>query len=216
MPTVPGPPLVVRIESRLAAPVTVAAIASVPAVFLAAWGNGTWATVGFVVDWIAAGVLWFEWLILFVLSTDRLGWLKRHKWTCAVALLSVPAVLFTLGPAQLLRLAFVVGTLRVMRVRRIVTAARVVNRRLEPRRGVQWLLYGFTFVVSGLFVAVLLLDPNGETWLAVELVAHHVGFVPAVVLTGIATATGAVYWWTHRRTSEKRGYAAHVEGDQEA
>lgn len=187
-----------RVEAWLTVPVLVAALVSVPAVFLAAWGEGVWAKVGLITDWAAAGVLWIEWLTLMLLAQNPLGWLRRHKWTVTVALLSIPAVMFTLGPAQLLRLAYVVSTLRIMRVRRIINAARAVNRRLSGK-GHKRLLLAATCLVSGAFAGVLLLDPAGETWLAVDLAIHHVGLVSAVVLVTFGIAALAVYWWSSRR-----------------
>jgi len=186
--------LAARVENRLAVPVMCAAGISVPAVFMAVWGTGTIADTGIIVNWIAGGVLWCEWLVLLILAEDRLDWMRRHKWTIAVAMLTVPAAIFTLGPVQLLRLVYVVATLQVLRVNRIISAGRVLARRLDLSGWRQILLIGATSVLVSVFLVVLLLAPNAEVWLAGDLIFSQLGPIPALIISAILLLAGYLAW----------------------
>ena len=187
-------PLAVRVERRLAVPVMVAAILSVPAVFMAVWGDGVVADIGVVVNWTAGGVLWCEWLVLMILAEDRLDWMRRHKWTIAVAALTVPAAIFTLGPVQLLRLVFVVASLRVLQVRRIISAGRILARRLGLDGWRRITLLGATGVLGSLFLIAILLTPNAQVWLAGDVIATQVGPIPAIVISSILLVAAYLAW----------------------
>src|SRR5699024_9282674 len=117
-------------EERLAWPVLIAALASVPAVFLTLLGDpvSTW---GVVASGVAGVVLMIEPVALFAVSTDKWAWLRRNWWLVLLAALIVLSVVLALGPVQVFRLLRAVGALRVIRVRRIVTAGRVLGRRLS-------------------------------------------------------------------------------------
>lgn len=187
-------PLAVRVERRLAVPVMVAAVLSVPAVFMAVWGDGVVADIGVVVNWTAGGILWCEWLVLMILAEDRLDWMRRHKWTITVATLTIPAAIFTLGPVQLLRLVFVVASLRVLQVRRIISAGRVLARRLGLDGWRRIVLLVATGVLGSLFLIALLLAPNAQVWLAGDVIASHVGPIPAIVISSILLVAAYLAW----------------------
>ena len=191
-----------RVERRLAVPVLVAALLSVPAVFLAGWGSGGWARAGTALDWTAGAVLWLEGLVGFILAEDRWDWLVRHKWTLTVALLTVPALIFALGPAQLLRIAYLVSTLRILRVRRIISSATTVHRRLSPRGPWRVVLIGVTGLLATVFVVVLLADPNAETWIVAEMTAKRLGAVPAVIIGVILSVAGYLLWRNRQRDED--------------
>ncbi|MGH8878700.1 MAG: metal-sensitive transcriptional repressor family protein [Stackebrandtia sp.] len=201
-PQAPAETLTERIERRLTVPVLVAAVVSVPAVFLAAWGSGGWAITGIVIDALAGALLWFEWIILLLLAENKREWLKRHRWTLLIVVLTIPAVVFALGPFQLLRIVYSIATLRVLRVRRIISAGRVVQRRLE--------LSGLTKVILAIgvsalclvFSAVLLFDPNSDTWVVAELVVRHLDIGPTAIL-GVALLLIAFLLWRNRRRDKK-------------
>lgn len=151
------------IERRLAAPVMACAALSVPAVFLELWGEGTWAWVGNRVNWLAGLVLWAEWILLIVLAENKLGWLRAHRWSTFVAAITLPAVVFALGPAQVLRLVRVAGTLRLVRVSRIIEAGGVLRRRMGLRGVWGKVALGVTLALSSVFAVTLLTDPESAT-----------------------------------------------------
>lgn len=191
--------LAARLERRLTIPVLVAALVSVPAVFMTVWGDPVAERVGTVVNWTAAGVLWCEWLLLFALAENRIDWLKRHKWTFTVALATVPAVIFALGPAQMLRIVYLVGSLRILRVRFIVGAGMAVHRRMAPRGWTRALLLGAVTAVSAAFVAVLLLDTVSDTRVAAEYTADHVHPGAGMAIAALMGITALVYWRNSRK-----------------
>lgn len=197
----PQESLAERVQRRLAVPVLLAALASVPALFLALWGGPTVALAGEILNWTSATVLWVEWLLLIALAENRMEWLKQHKWTLTVALLTVPAAIFSLGPAQLLRLVYLFGTLRILQVKRIFTAGLTIGRRIEPQGWIRALLISVLCLIAAIFVGAMLVDPAGETetWAAAEYVAAHVGLGAVLVVGAAAAATGVVYWYSRRR-----------------
>lgn len=151
------------LQRRLATPVLIAAIVSVPAVLLTVWAEGVWARIG---SWanVAAGViLWAEWILLIVFAEDKLKWLRANRWSTFVAAVTLPAVVFTLGPAQLLRLLRVAGTLPVFRMTRIIEAGGVVRRRLGLSGATKTAVFAATVALCALAVGALLLDPESAT-----------------------------------------------------
>ena len=202
----PEETLTERIERRLTVPVLVAAVVSVPAVFVAAWGSGGWAVAGIVIDALAGALLWFEWIILLLLADNKREWLKRHRASLAIIVVTVPAVIFTLGPFQLLRIIYSIATLRLLRVRRIISAGRVVQRRLELRGYPKYLLAIGVSALCLVFSAVLLFDPNSNVWAVAELVAGQIKVGP-VAIVGAALLLIAGILWRNRRRHNKTGPA---------
>lgn len=96
-------------QRRLALPVLISAIASVPAVLLTVWGDGMWTRIGSWTNVAAGVVLWAEWILLIVFAEDKLQWPRTNRWSTLVEAMSLPAVVFTLGPAQLLLLIVSLG-----------------------------------------------------------------------------------------------------------
>src|SRR5690606_36710712 len=100
-----------------------------------------------------------ESVLLLALSGHRWAWLWRHRWRITLTLVAVPAVTFAVFTAQalrLLRLAHLVGTLRVLRARTILRAGRTLARRLGltgPWRYVP--LVGVSVIGVGIVVMVL-------------------------------------------------------------
>lgn len=148
------------VEQRLTVPVLVAALVSVPAVFLTTAG-GTIAAVGSALNWASASVLIGESLVLLALSHERYRWIRTHQWKLLVAASVLPAVIFVVGPVQVLRLVLFVTALRVLRVRRILRAGNLLRRRigLGDQRRDRLLLAGVAMVAVA-FVVVVLVDPN--------------------------------------------------------
>lgn len=202
-PEPPAESLSERVERHLTVPVITAAFASVPAVFLTGWGSGNWARAGLVLGWAAGAVLWLEGLLGFVLAEDRWDWVSRHRWPIAVALLTIPALVFALGPIQLLRIIYLIATLRVLRVRRIIQAATTLNRRLALRGMWRWVLVGTTTTATVVFAAVLLLDPHAETWTVAELTLTKLGILPALLVTAILATAGYLLWRNREQDKKK-------------
>lgn len=187
-----------RWEERLALPVLVAALVSVPAVFLTLLDAEPWATVGTVVNWLAGAVLVGETVVLLLVTRDPVRWLREHVWLVALSVVTVVAVVFALGPFQLLRLVRVVGAVRLARVGRIVSAA----RKLQERTGMTGRGTTVLTVVAGLvvaaFVAVVLSDPTSRSRRLLEDVVGDgvpmtVLVVVAGLLLGVATFVGVRY-----------------------
>lgn len=193
-PASSGEPLADRAERRLALPVIIAAVVSVPAVFLTTL-DGAAGVLGRVLNWLSLAVLVGEAVLLFLLSGQRLEWLRTHRWLVFVVALTVPAVVFAVGPAQLLRLVRLVGTLRVLRAGRILKAGRVLRRRLDPGQWWGRALLGLASVVAAAFVALVLVDPTSSTRQLLRLASERWAWALAV-LAGLLLlgATFLVLW----------------------
>jgi CsoR family transcriptional regulator, copper-sensing transcriptional repressor len=177
-------------EERFAVPVILAALASIPAMFLT-MVDGPAATLGSALNYASLAVLTAETAILLVLAGDRLEWLRRHSLIVGVAVVSVPAVIFAVGPVQVLRLARFVGALRVVRVRRILKAGAVLRRRAG---WTDWRLRILTVVISLLsagFVAMVLADPTSQSRRVVDGTLDRFG-IGSVILAGVILA-GATF-----------------------
>ncbi|WP_017581549.1 hypothetical protein [Nocardiopsis valliformis] len=190
------------LERRLALPVLICAVVSVPAVFLGMWGDGWWAEFGHRVNWLAGLVLWVEWILLIALAENKLGWLRTHKWSTFVAAVTLPAVFFALGPTQVLRLLRVAGTLRLLRVTRIIEAGGVLRRRMGMTGRGGTVVAVATTVLSAVFVTAVLADPTSTSRRYAESLLESVGVWPvalaAVLLSG-ATAVVVVHRWRRAR-----------------
>jgi len=184
-----------RWERRLTWPVVVAALASVPAVFLTLL-DGAAETTGTVVNQVSGAVLVAETVVLASLSRDRRSWVREHRWLLVVTAIVIPAVVFAVGPAQLLRLVRVVGALRLIRARRIVRAAGVLRERAGlSGRTAKALTAGAGLLVAA-FVAVVLADPTSQSRQRLGDGLERVGgtglLVAVVVLAG-ALLAGATW-----------------------
>ena len=173
-----------RLQERLAVPVMIAALASVPAVFLTLF-DGTAEAVGSTINTASGAVLIAEAVVLFAVSQDRIAWLKRNWWLVALAIIIVPAVLFALAPVQLLRVAAqlvrMVGALRILRVRRILKAGRILRRRAGLDRVWQQVVgVAVSLLVAG-FVAVVLADPTSDAHEFLDRFVEMDGWVLPVI-----------------------------------
>lgn len=175
-----------RAEERFTVPVIVAALASVPATFLT-MAEGRAELVGNVVNYLTLAVFAAETVVLFVLAGDRLQWLREHKYMVGVTLVTIPAVVFALGPVQLLRLVRfvrVLGALRILRVGRILRAGRVLRERAGLDGWAWRASIGALSVLAAAFVALTLADPSSESRQLLAGVLERLG-APAIVLAGL-------------------------------
>jgi CsoR family transcriptional regulator, copper-sensing transcriptional repressor len=175
-----------RVARKLAVPVLIAALASIPATFLTLF-EGTLATTGNALNAASGAVLVAETVVLLALADDKRAWLRRNRWLVGLTVVVVPAVVFAVGPVQILRLARVVGALRIIRVRRIFKAGRIIRERhgLDGRWG-RWLTVGVTLLTAG-FVAVVLADPTSRSRQILDDTLGRFS-TPGIVLAGLLVA----------------------------
>jgi CsoR family transcriptional regulator, copper-sensing transcriptional repressor len=172
-----------RVADRLAVPVLIAALASVPAVFLTLFDD-PWEQVGSSVNMVSGAVLVLETVVLLALAEDRRAWLRRNRWLVGITIAIIPAVLFAIGPVQVLRLARVAGALRIVRVGRIFKAGRIVRERTGVDQGWQRAIGVGVTLLCAAFVAIVLADPTSSSSQAVRSVVDTVG-IPGVVIAGL-------------------------------
>jgi len=176
-----------RWERRLAIPVLVAALVSVPAIFLMTTTEGVSETVGRILNWGSMVVLLGESLVLVLLSRDIVDWVRSHRWELLVAIATVPAVVFAVGPVQILRVILAVGTLRVLRARRILRAGRILLGKLNIRARYRKFVLGGAGVLAVTFVGIVLANPRSKTHRFLAWTIDEIGLL-ATVLVGAMTA----------------------------
>lgn len=185
------------LQIKLRRPVLWAVAASVPAVFLTVLTEGDLALAGKVIGWVAGAVLWFESVVLLAAARDKREWLWRHKWMLTVCALTLVSLVAAAGGAQVLRLAYLLGSIRVLRAKRIIDAAAILGRRLSL--GLWWKSGLFTGagVVAAAIAAVLLVDPDAEYRQLLSWLDANLRLLP-ILLAGaiLAVATWAV---VHKR-----------------
>ncbi|WP_324273513.1 hypothetical protein [Blastococcus brunescens] len=174
-----------RWQERLALPVLVAALASIPAMFLTV-AEGTLATAGHVVDIISGAVLVAETVILLVVAENKRAWIRGHLGLIALTLAVVVAVVLALGPVQILRLVRTVGALRILRAGRIVKAARSVSDRMGFTGRLAHVAAAGAGLLVAVFVGVVLADPTSRSRDLVSAVLGDVSTPVIVVLSGVA------------------------------
>lgn len=202
-----------RLQERLAIPVLVAALASVPAVFLTLFDDPA-RTVGSVLNGVSGAVLIAEAVVLLAVSEHRLRWVRENLWLVALAVLMIPAIVFAIGPVQLLRLLRLVGALRIIRVRRILRAGTILRNRAGLDQLWQRVIgVAVSLLVAG-FVAVVLADPTSQSRQFIDEVVGVTGPVP-VVIAGIvlAGATLVVYLNRGDETGENQRHDGESAGE---
>ena len=215
-----GNDLAQAIEDRADVPVLVAALTSVPAVFLT-MTTGIWAIVGAVLNTASGVLLVGESVLLLLVSGERLAWLRAHRQDLLLAVATLPTVVLFVGPVQVFRLLIFLSAVRLLRVRRILGAADVITRRARLRKHHRGFVLLAVTVIATVFVAVVLFDPSSLSHRAAEWVARHVGLAPAVVtvllvVSVVVGAWGLQRWhWPIARLLRRRHArdGAALEGD---
>ena len=172
-----------RWQRRLAVPVLVAALASIPAMFLT-FADGRLGTAGRLVDALSGAVLLAETVILLAVAESKRAWIRGHLGMLALTALVLVAVVFALGPVQILRLVRTVGALRVLRARRIVKAAQSLRARMGLTGRLSYLLSAGAGLLVALFVAAVLADPTSRTRSLITAVLGEVS-TPVMVVTSV-------------------------------
>lgn len=190
-----------RVERAIALPVLIAALASVPAVFLTLF-DGWLAQTGSLLNTVSGAVLIAEAVVLFAVAPDKRGWLRENRLLVGLAVAVLVAVVFTIGPVQLLRLLRVVGALRIIRVKRIFKAGAIVQERFAADQRWQRATTVLVTVLCAAFVALVLADPTSQSRVWVESAYGWLGPVRAV-LAGAILAT-ATFILARRRRSDER------------
>jgi CsoR family transcriptional regulator, copper-sensing transcriptional repressor len=186
-----------RLAARLSGPVLVAALASIPATFLTLF-DGAYATVGSTLNALSGAVLIAETVVLLALADDKRAWLRRNRWLVGLSVLLVPAVIFAVGPVQLLRLLRVVGALRIVRVRRIVKAGRIIRERHGLTSRWSRFVTGTLVTATAAFVALVLADPTSESRRLLDDAVGRVGPF-GVLLAGSILAAATFVVRSNRR-----------------
>lgn len=192
-----GNDLAQAIEDRADVPVLVAALVSVPAVFLT-MTSGVWAVVGSVANTASSVLLVGESLLLLLVSRERLAWIREHRAELMLAVGTLPTIVLFVGPVQVFRLLIFLSAVRLLRVRRILGAADVITRRAGLIRHHRSLVLLAVTVIATVFVAVVVFDPRSLSHRVADWVALHVGVAPAVVTVLLVVATVVGGWLLQR------------------
>ncbi len=200
-----------RWEQRLAWPVLIAAIVSVPAVFLTLFDEPL-EMIGHVGLWAATVVLVAETIILFLVSPKKMDWLRRNWWLVGLTIAAVIAVVFSIGPMQLFRLLRSVGALRVLRAKQVAKAGESLGKkgRSEWRKKLGKILA--TFVVAT-FVVIALVDPDSEARTFLEDFVGEDGVIYAAIGAGLLTLGGMYFLVREPKAQESEEGAGNSESE---
>lgn len=180
-------------------PVLLAALASVPAVFLTLLDEPA-RSAGTLVNTLSGAVIVAEVVVLFAVSDDKWGWLRRNPGRVLLGCAVVAAVVFTVGPLQLLRLTKTLGALRILRASKLLTAGRILRERAGLQGPWQQAIGVGLTVLTAVFVALVLSDPTSQSRRVLDGALHWLG-VTGVVLAGAVLAIATYVL----RTARDRG-----------
>ncbi|MCO7222638.1 hypothetical protein [Klenkia sp. PcliD-1-E] len=182
-----------RLQDRLALPVLVASLVSVPAVFLT-FAPGVLGATGRVLDVATGAVLLGETVALLAVAEDKRAWVRGHRGLLAMTGVVVLGVVLAVGPVQVFRLVRTVGALRVLRAGRVVRATRTVAARTGGRLVRALVVVGG--LVAALFVALVLADPTSRSRSLLDwLLPFPVGGQTIAVAAAVAGAlVGGATW----------------------
>lgn len=210
-----------RLAERIAIPVLIAALASVPAVFLTLFDD-PYQTVGEGLNTLSGAVLIAETIVLLAVSENRWAWIKRNKWLVLLAAAIIPAIVFAVGPVQLLRLLRIAGALRIIRVKRIFKAGKIVQERAGLDKRWERVVGVAVTVLCAAFVAVMLADPTAtrelsrfgsESQDALSNVVNRLGWIGMVVAGLILFGATYIVWNNRNRDDEAADSSDDQVGD---
>lgn len=179
-----------ELEERFSLPVIIAAIASIPAVFLSMMDGAAQVT-GNLINYATLAVFAAEFVTLLWAAEDKRRWVREHKLVILVLVAAIPAVILFVGAVQVLRLGhlltrFLTG-LKIARLRQLFRAF----RKLREKTGLcgwRWNAVRGGFAVLGLVaLGMVLADRESATrqFLDDFVGAYGVG---ALVGSGLAVA----------------------------
>lgn len=178
-------------ETRLAWPVVIAAVVSVPAVFLTLLDE-PFEMIGHIGLWLATAVLVVETLVLFLVSPEKIAWIRRNWWLIGLTIATILAVIFSIGPMQLFRVLRSVGALRVLRAKQVAKAGESLGKKGQSRWR-QMLGKVLATVVVGAFVVIALVDPDSEARSFLEDFVGEEGAIAASIGAGLVTMIGMYF-----------------------
>lgn len=192
-----------RWETRLAWPVLLAALLSVPAVFLTLLDE-PWEMIGHIGLYLATAVLVFETALFFLISPKKVAWVRRNWWLIGLTVATILAVVFSIGPMQLFRTVRSVGALRVLRAKQVAKAGESLAKSSQSRWR-RWLGQILATLVVGTFVVLALVVPESEARSSLENYVGEDGVPFAAAAAGLITVV-AMYFLvrTPRKQRENR------------
>lgn len=206
-----------RWENRLAWPVFSAAIVSVPAVFLTLLDE-PYAMVGHIGLWLVTAVLVLETVVLFLVSPEKIAWIRRNWWLIGLTGGGILAVVFSIGPLQLFRVLRSVGALRVVRAKQVARAGESLGKK-GSARWAQVLGKVLATVVVASFVVIAMIDPESEARGTIEDLVGEDGAIAAAMAAGVITLIGMYFLVRSPREpgdeEDQRGQADDDEGAAE-
>ena len=180
-----------RWENRLAWPVLVAALVSVPAVFLTLLDE-PFEMIGHIGLYLVTVVLVFETVVLFLVSPEKIAWIRRNWWLIGLTGGGILAVVFSIGPLQLFRVLRSVGALRVVRAKQVARAGESLGKK-GSTRWIQVLGKVLATVVVASFVVIAMVDPDSEARRTIEDLVGEDGAIAAAVAAGVITLIGMYF-----------------------
>ena len=203
-----------RWETRLAWPVLIAAVISVPAVFLTLLDE-PFELIGHVGLYLATAVLVFETVVLFLVSPKKIAWVLRNWWLIGLTIATILAVIFSIGPMQLFRTVRSVGALRVLKAKQVAKAGESLANK-GNKRWRRWFGQILATVVVGTFVVLALAVPESEARTTLENYVGEEGVPFAAAIAGVITVVGMYFLVRTPRKqredeSQERNSACHDE-----
>jgi hypothetical protein len=183
-----------RVERRLVVPVIVAAGVSVPATFLSmveGWPGG----LGKILNWASTSVLTGEPVLLFLLTGQRLAWIRAHLWPILIAAVAVPTALFALLPFQilrLLRLVHLMTAVRLLRVNRILDATETLRHHLLVDRFWRRVSMAAGPLTAFAFAGLVLADHRSRTRRLLTALSDRIGPAPVIIAVALVVVALAV------------------------
>ncbi|GAA4479365.1 hypothetical protein GCM10023190_22270 [Enteractinococcus fodinae] len=189
-----------RWEKRLAWPVLIAAILSVPAVFLTLFDEPL-EMIGHILLYLTTAVLVIETTIFFLISPKKIDWVRRNWWLIGLTIATILAVIFSIGPMQLFRTVRSVGALRVLKAKQVAKAGESLANK-GNKRWRRWFGQILATLVVGAFVVLALAVPESEARTTLENYVGEEGVPFAAAIAGVITVVG-MYFLV--RTPRKQG-----------
>jgi len=196
-----------RWENRLAWPVLIAAFLSVPAVFLTLLDE-PFKMIGDIGIYLTTAVLVFETVIFFLISPEKIAWVRRNWWLIGLTIVVILAVIFSIGPMQLFRVMRSVGALRVLRAKQVAKAGDSLAKRSKSRWR-RWLGQVLATVVVSTFVVLALVVPESEARSLLENYVGEEGVPIAAAVGGLITLIAMYFLVRTPRKERKSGGAEH-------